>query len=248
MTAKPTPESVFDALDAAEAETRRLRENASNIRQAASHAGQAARLEGFRADAQLASDYRQRRDAAHDKLVGLTHDVETPFSELVVAIAAAFADRQVIEADCVALRRHLGPLDQVDPLPATRAGAGRVRAFVVPMYTHEKLQPYIDEAIHYRAERRAAVHYTELTAALASKIDAAEHAAGRRAAGAPDGHLDVEQPPSMAEQLAHAAATIDDDSLDPDKVRAAGIHTVRHNAVDAELDRLVRAEQGESEQ
>jgi hypothetical protein len=184
MTKTATPEAIADALAEAKARTQRLQRQADAIKNAVNEAYERTEKSYYRRMAtKVATEYRNQRDAAKDKLDALM--MADPLDP--IAIADALIGLRELDAKCGAMHSHASRLDYVDPLPNSHIGVPQTRPVLVSeLYQQLTFAQVLDTAIRVRSERIRSQHQAELQADAQAEISAAVDQARTQAAAAID--------------------------------------------------------------
>lgn len=233
-----TEAELSRAIDHAESEAERLRFRADAIADAKREARNAVLLNHYREAANDGSiACNQERSAVEQRL----NEIATAEVLDVASLQAAFIDYKLADARCGGTALFSARLDAADPLPQNAIGVSQQRRTrTMRMLGDLSWSRYLDTVINERADREQSRYQDMLEANSYLAADKAEQRAGRQAAALADGEvLEVEVPTPIAQKYHQLISEIDEDSFDEERVRAAGIHTVRNMARNAELDRLV---------
>jgi len=243
MATKLTPKQIDAELAAAEAEHQRLADKAAAIREAGETTRHAVELQCLReAYGSLPKAAREARDQAQRDLNNVANAEQLD----IAALAQAFDRLLELDAECGAVQMHVGRLDAVDPLPPNPIGAERARpSQCARLHGGASFLGYVDGLIRDRAEAAATARVSQLRDELAKTIDAAEQVARQQAAQLADGErLHVDTPEAIIEQYHQTIAGHDDDQLDPEVIRGAGLNAARNAVHQRALDTLLAQEAG----
>jgi hypothetical protein len=242
-TTKFTPEQIDADLAAAEAEHARLADKVAAVREAGETTRAAVELQCIRTAAStLPKAAREARDQAAADLAAVAN-VDTLDLQ---ALLTAFDRLLRLDGEAGAVRQHTGRLDRLDPLPPHPNGAERTRPpQCVRLHAGANFSDYVDILIARRADTAEANRLNQLRAELTETVDAAESTARQQAAELADGQrLQVDSPETIVEQYRRAIGTVNDDDLDPETIRGAGLPVARNVARQHALDKLLTEEAG----